>query len=299
MNNFTPKQFILKMLLKNGYDISVHKCATKPYNGPKLAFVHIAKCGGISIDTALRNAFAKPEQRRIDRDSTLASSLSSFDSKINSIDSACDFSEHHTKVLQKMFEYYLSLNWQYISGHIATNEDILSRYKDNYAFVTILRDPVERFISNYIFNKLTNKMPFMPPSSISNDDLITEAKLILDSRRGWHLANIPTMCVTGKFPNNAEQAKALRQRFSENLSQYKVVGFLSNLDKFASDIEQLTDRKITIPHKNSVNDINSSEQQQIKSTLADFFNEKETLKKIQKLCQYEIDNYQAAMNKYS
>lgn len=301
MSNFNLKQFVKQLLLNQGYDISVHRCSQEPYNGPKLAYIHIAKCGGISIDTALRNAFAKPKQRRIDRQSTLVTSLSSFTQNIENLESACDFSEHHAATLQNILHYHLGLNWQYVSGHVAANHQILSTYKSDYAFVTMLRNPVERFISNYIYNKLTNIMAIMPPNSISNietaDSLITEAKQILNSRRGWHMANAPTMCITGKFPNNAEQAKELTSEFAANLSQFKVVGFLSQLEKFTTDIEKLTARKINIPHKNAVKNINNPAQQEIKSTLSSFFNETSTQKKLHQLCQYEIVNYEAALNK--
>lgn len=302
MSLLSPKKIIKRLFESQGYEVNLHRIAKTPYTGPKVAFVHIAKCGGVSIDTALRSAFANPKQHRIDRQSTLAASLSSFPHKIDDFDSACNFSEYHASTLQNTLYYYLGLNWQYVSGHVATNHQILSTYEHDYAFVTMLRDPVERFISNYIFNKLTNNMAIMPPNSISNtdtaDSLITEANQILNSRRGWHMANTPTMCITGKFPNNANQAKELTSEFTDNLNRFKVVGFLSQLEMFTEDIEKLTNRKINITHKNAVKNINNPAQQEIKSTLHSFFNTGSTLKKLNQLCQYEIINYESALNKH-
>lgn len=291
-------QLVKRLLVQYGFDIDVHRCTNHPYNGPNIAFVHIAKCGGVSIDTALRGSLANLKERRIDREASLIASLSDFTQKINSIDSACDFSEYHAIKLQRLFDQYLALNWQYVSGHVAVNTDTLNRYKEKYAFVTMLRDPVERFISNYIFNKLTNTNTFMLPNNLSTDNVIKEAHEIIGSRRGWHIANIPTMCITGSFPSNIEQAKLLNKTFSENISKFAVVGFLNQTDSFTNQIESLTGRKINICHKNSINNISNAQSNEIKTTLKTFFHQQNTKSKLNKLCKFESINYQNALNNY-
>lgn len=294
----SPKQLLKNLLAQQGYEISLHPIAKTPYKGQKVAFVHIAKCGGSSVDFALRSALAAPGQRRIDRQTTITSSMASFAGEIKSLDDNYRFSEHHAEHLSKIFAYYLQENWQYISGHITVNKKLLDRFKDDYAFITILRNPVDRFISNYTFNKLTNIKSIMLPNCLSNDNVIKEAKGILNSKRAWQMANSPTMYLTGRYPKDQVDAKIMQAEVSKNLDTFKVIGFLDNLDKFEKDCSLITGQKINIGKRNVTEKLNSAEQIRVKTTLKEYFDEKKTKELVNKLCMYELENYQAAKIKY-
>jgi|GEM_PF-1083447 len=291
MSFLSPKNFIKRLLASQGYEASLHRIANTPYTGQKVAFIHIAKCGGSSVDFALRSALASSGQRRIDKPATIVSSMATFEGEINTLEGNCKFSEHHAQHLHKILGYYLEQHWQYISGHVTINKELLERFKQEYAFITILRDPVQRFISNYTFNKLTNKKAIMLPNSLNTDNVIAEAKEILNSQRGWQMANSPTMYLTGRYPKDEEDAKVMQQEVANNLAQFKVVGFLDKLDKFAKDCQKLTGRDIDIGQRNTTEKLNSAEQQKVKALLKEFFNDKETKTLVNKLCQFESENY--------
>ena len=138
MSAFSPKNLVKRILASQGYEMNLHRIAKTPYTGPKVAFVHIAKCGGSSVDFALRSALAAPGQHRIDRQQTIVSSMVSFTGDITTLEGSCKFSEHHAAHLQKIFSYYLRENWQYISGHITITEQLINRFNNDYAFITIL-----------------------------------------------------------------------------------------------------------------------------------------------------------------
>lgn len=292
------KKHLEQLILKQGIELKIHRIAKTPYQGKKIAYIHIAKSGGISVDLALRSQLAAVNQPRIDRQATLSSSMASFGKDVNSIESACDFSEHHAKQLQGILNYYLNLQWQYVSGHVTVTQTLLARHAKNYAFITILRDPVKRFISNYIFNKLTNTQTLMPPCKNTTDDIITEAKTIISSRRGWHIANIPTMCLTGRFPVNPQDAKSMQSEVANNLSQFHIVGFLDELSNFEHSISRLTGRNITIAHHNTSKEIQSDSSNHIKDTLMNFFQEQATQIALAKLCEFETGNYLKAKELY-
>lgn len=303
----SPKNFVKRLLAFQGYEVSLHKIAKTPYTGPKVAFIHIAKCAGSSVDFALRSALAGTGERRIDKKASIVASMTSFNqgfpSAVINDSYSEDFSEHHARHLQKVTEYYLQLHWQYISGHITINSALLKQYQHEYAFITILRDPVERFISNYIFNKLTNSMNIMLPNNIqtngsddhSTDNIIREAKSILTSQRGWQMANSPSMYLTGRYPQNADDAKAMQVDVAKNLALFKVVGFLDDLSAFEKNCTILTGREIKIGQRNSISSAmknNDKEKENaIKNTLKTFFNDASTVKEVNKLCQFEMVNY--------
>jgi len=296
---FSPNALIKSFLANRGYDVQLHRIAKQPYHGPNLAFVHIAKSGGISIDQAMREAFAQKKQPRIDRQATLAASMASFTGEINNINSACDFSEHHAKTLSGIFEYYLAQQWSFVSGHVTVNESLLKKYNNDYKFITVLREPKARFISNYVFNKLTNKQAFMLPSKNSEKCLFDEARELIDSRRGIHLAGIPSMCLTGRFANNDTELNEIHQQAKQNLSQFSIVGSLTHLDNFIAQIKHETGRTITIRHLNSRKSLQSPEQQKIQNDLKGFFNEPEIQKKLTELCRFETALYQESLSNMS
>jgi hypothetical protein len=298
MSLFSPKILLKNILAKSGYEVSLHRITKTPYTGPKVAFIHIAKCGGSSVDFALRSALAAQSQRRIDKTSTIVSSMASFSGDLQTIEGNCKFSEHHAEHLHKILAYYLQENWQYVSGHVTINSELIKRFKQEYAFITILRDPVKRLISNYTFNKLTNKKTIMLPNSLNTDNVIQEAKDILNSKRGWQIANSPSMYLTGRYPQNTHDAKVMKLEVANNLAQFKVVGFLDNLDSFTKDCMKLTGRDISIGERNTTAKLNSPEQIRVQTTLKEFFNDKETKQLVNKLCKIEMENYLRAKDKF-
>ncbi len=288
------KKTVKKIIQLSGYDIALHRVAQSKNNKKPVAFIHIPKCGGVSIDTALRAQLAQVGERKITRKPLIASSLLSYDKALHSLEDKCDFSEHHNQELQRILSYHLNLNWQYVSGHLPVNSKMLSHFSPQYSFITVLRDPIQRFISNYLFNKQTNTMAIMPPNSLENlttDSLIAEAREILNSRRGWQMANTTTQFLTGRYPKDLAEAKSMQGEVAANLAKFEVIGFLDDLAKFEQDCLTLTGKQIRVEQRNVTSKLTSPAQVEVQNTLKTFFNEPETLKKLNELCQVEMSNY--------
>ena len=293
------KQNIKYLINRLGYDVKLHRVGKAQQNQAKFAFVHVPKSGGISIDLAMREQLAKPGEARFSREGAIEMSLATFGQDINNLDSIAQFSDHHAQQLNGLLAYHLAQNWQYISGHVSTNQHIIKSFAQHYHFITVLREPVSRFISNYIYNKLTNSLPIMAPNNLNSDNLIAEVDHILAHRRGWQMANVMSMCITGRFAKDVTDAQKIQSEFADNLAAYKVVGFLDNLDSFSKQIKQLSNKQINIGNHNTTDSFLDEKKQHVKSTLQNYFNEPSVKAQLEHLCRFDIENYHRAKEKYS
>ncbi len=293
------KQNIKHLINRLGYDVKLHRVGKAQQNQAKFAFVHVPKSGGISIDLAMREQLAKPGEARFSREGAIEMSLATFGQGINNLDSIAQFSDHHAQQLNGLLAYHLAQNWQYISGHVSTNQHIIKSFAQQYHFITVLREPVSRFISNYIYNKLTNSLPIMAPNNLNSDNLIAEVDHILAHRRGWQMANVMSMCITGRFAKDVADAQKIQSEFADNLAAYKVVGFLDNLDSFSKQIKQLSNKQINIGNHNTTDSFLDEKKQHVKSTLQNYFNEPNIKAQLEHLCRFDIENYQRAKEKHS
>ncbi len=289
------KKAIIQCAKAAGYDLKVSRVSCSvPQN--KVAFIHLAKCGGISIDNALREQLAQPGERKIVRSPIIASSLHKFGKEIKNIDDACEFGEYHINTLQDILLYHLNLSWHYVSGHLAVNQKLLNNYHSQYKFVTVMRNPIERFKSNYIFNKLTNQLAIMPPCINENTDLIKEANEIVFGKRGWQMANMQTAFLVGRYPQNQQDACNMQAEFSHNIKQFTVVGVLEDLSTFTTRCKTTLNIDLNIKKRNQTNTQLTKKQLNTQSELLNYFNEPKVQKKLTELTQFEMQNYQNVVN---
>jgi len=290
------KTTMRKLINLLGYDVTVQPIANKLTSAnTKVVYIHIPKCGGVSIDTALRNLLGQVGQGKIKRKPMIASSLFEYDKPLNSLEQQADFSEFHAQKIREILAYHLNLNWQYVSGHVNVSKKLLDTYSGEYDFITLLRDPVDRFISNYVFNKLTNELEIMAPfkdqHSLTQDELIAEVDTILASKRGWHMANTPTMFITGRYPRDNADAQEMGEEFINNLKKFKVVGFLDDLADFEQKCIKVINKPLEIKSLNRTADLNTDYEQFVQQTLKDYFAQPETLNRVKALCEFENRNY--------
>jgi hypothetical protein len=124
---------------------------------------------------------------------------------------------------------------------------------------------------------------------MTKDELWHEADQILNSRRGWHMANTMTMFLTGRYPKDEADAKNMQNEVLNNLSKFSVVGFLNEMPSFEQQLNKLTGKPIQIGKHNTTNDIESAEAQFIRESLKEYFAQDEVLCTLNTLCCNEIN----------
>jgi hypothetical protein len=276
-------------LFKAGYVLS------KMFSSRKkgVVFVHVPKCGGTSINTALKNQFAGFKSHHI---SSGAARLAG--EHILKPASPTEFTRQNPTQLQYLLVYLLNLDNSYISGHMPVTTSIIENYQNRYDFITVLRNPVERFISNYIFNKMTNANPLLIPNNLSFENLEAEVDQVLTSERGLQLASMLSMMITGRYPTDKQDAISMQSEFKSSLSKFKVIGFLDDLEGFANSCHKNLGKKPSIGILNKTKRSFSESEQQHYDQLVALFKTPEVRTAVENLCAVETDNYQHAKQLY-
>ena len=116
-----------------------------------IIFLHVPKCGGTSVDYAIRRHYRKKD-RLVTINARASTNAANLISQINfPYETADDYPI--LKMRENLLLYYMSQNMKYISGHFGFSEIGYRKFLGGYTFITILRDPVKRWISVYLFNR--------------------------------------------------------------------------------------------------------------------------------------------------
>lgn len=238
---------------------------------PNIFFMHIPKTGGTSVDIAI-SRFYRINLYKLDPISSKTAAKILADPAIISSDACNMFVFRQYLALQEMVK-----GTKYITGHVRFNLDAWEAFNSLYAYVTVLRDPVKRYISEYYFNAFRKD-----EDSQLNIDLAT----FMESQKGKDLG---CTYVNYLANNSVGQNISIDQKLAaakENLHKFKIVGFLENLEVLKEQFQSKFHLKLKIPHSNK----SPVTKQKIDDNI---------VKKITELCQADIELYNYAKDNFS
>lgn len=231
-NEHVLKPFDLKVVRRSRV-LSFAPEAEGDADARRIAFFHPPKCGGTSVNRWLSTAFGGP---------------AGLD-PIAAEAAARNLGIPGAKLRETILAYFVQRrNARFISGHYNYSSGAFLGQEDEFDLLTILRNPLERVLSNYYFNRFREERIHFPIESELSEWLSTDQ------------ARATARVFTRMFVGDSEAAAALDRRGQwhdmrfavsaaiANLEKFTIIGTLERLKDFESAIRQRYGIKNTIGH---------------------------------------------------
>jgi len=164
------------------------------------------------------------------------------------------------------------------SGHCYCRPSTVEAFKQEWAFVTILRNPVDRWISQYVYN--TFKTHSWDRNELPIEEFLQSPKALEFGRRYLNYFSDYS-----EAPDSADPSHYVAQAVG-TLSCFRVVGALEMMPAWKDAVQAKLRTQIYLPTLNK--SPCSEEQERICS-------DRKLMEKIVKLCQHDMEIYEQSL----
>lgn len=228
----------------------------------RIFFLHVQKCGGTSIDRAIRKACRGPTAH-----------LDPFASKEASSILDRDMMAYRRELLL----YFMAQHrLRYISGHFAYSEAAYQAFGDRWRYITALRHPVDRWLSLYYYNRYKSGSHFKV-----EEDLETYMNSAPGAAEGCCYVNR----FTEGIPLEQQREDAAVEAALETLGRFALVGVLERLGRFADAFEARFGAKIKV-RKLNANPAPDRKREEVSATVRE---------EIERICAPDLRIYHAVL----
>jgi len=235
---------------------------SKTSSGKKLCFIHVPKCGGVSLNEGIKRSLG------FSRFSPYSARIKASSTKWEAIAAGMDILEYRENILVEKLK---SKRIRYLRGHVRCSSEVRQQFEKDWNFITILRHPVKRWISEYFYNRYKK----------SNHNKITQPiEEYMDSKAGLEASCVLTRYfANGKEQNPTDAVKKAKT----NLESFKLVGITELVPIFQMEYEQIFGVSLSLTHKNT----NPISKNEIDKTLSP-----KLLNQIENICKPDIEIYE-------
>ncbi|WP_347275218.1 hypothetical protein [Candidatus Kuenenia sp.] len=249
-------------------------------------FLHVPKCGGVSISRAIGCCYYTLNIRN---DYNLVASLDPVASAkainfVNQKEFPYDTSDDYPilKFRENLLLYYMSQNnKKYIYGHFSFSEIAYRNFSNKYVFVTVLRNPIKRWISLYFFNRYKKQ-----DHCKMEDDITVYLESKFGQAQGYEYVKF-----LGGLDNEGDYtSKNAINRAKNNIDKFDIVGFIEYEENFLNQFKKRFAVKLNIEKKN---------QSPAPESLRNSIITEEIEEKIREICRPDLEVYQYAIEKFA
>ena len=228
----------------------------EPFGGKGIVFIHVPKCGGTSVAHSIK---VKSLFSYFDLNNTATIRCAKF---FNDIDDHIENFHLVNELRSELLMYEVFKGTRFITGHFNFSNKVFNETSGDYDYITVLREPVQRFISKYHYNDI--KIPIA-------DYLNTKRA------QGWGREYVNRFLGDDLSLPISEKIEIAK----DNLEKFSIVGQLGNLDKFKRKFRNKYDRKLNITELN-VGDYGEIEES--------------VIGELKKICEPDIELFNSVVN---
>lgn len=239
--------------------------------GHRVIFHHVPKCAGTSVSRAMRLRYFLSQE-------SIAAPVSA--GVINRQYGETDFSNltHYNRIRRFRVELLHYLMWKdvyFIGGHVPFNRIAYDHLGSGYRLITVLRDPVERYLSEYFYNKGRNHQ------SRIDDDLEAYIESPLGQRNALKFCEY----FSGRAEFDPADSESLKESAKQNLKCFEVIGFTDSMDAFEVDVRRSLGVRVSFGRENQRVQSSNDIKQQVTPAIRD---------RIEALCRHDREIYDFA-----
>lgn len=198
--------------------------------------MHIPKCGGTSLKKSLIQAVEG--NNTFDLDAHASKYVADLFHKEESLH----------KFRHKLMLYAMaSGRYNLIMGHALFSQKDFRPFFNKFSFISVVRDPVERFLSHYFYNRHKSSDHYKLDEGL-------EEFLASDQAKGF--GNYLVRYFSGR-----DKKDDLDTAIS-NLNHFSVIGTLEDLPKFQKDFKKEFGKQLNIKHSNE-NPVGASDRNKL------------------------------------
>jgi hypothetical protein len=220
----------------------------------RVVFHHVPKCGGTSVGRALRKRYIT-SQATVSPESSFRA-FQTFTGRTDREGLLVDILD----LREQMLLYLLYEDVRCVSAHVRFSHAAYDTFRDKYAFITILREPVQRFISHYFWS-------FQRPNAHGRIDEDFESFLETQRAKRLGASYVEYFCGLPK-ETDITTAEAVDSAI-RNLRRMNIVGRLDDLAGFQADLRKTLGVRVRIGHENKMRQSVGREAGVVKPELMD------------------------------
>ncbi|MEO0345549.1 MAG: sulfotransferase family 2 domain-containing protein [Pseudomonadota bacterium] len=236
--------------------------------GHPAVFHHVPRCGGTSVARAFRARYALSQ---VALNARAAARVAAHNR--SNLDDETALAETR-RFRDELLLYFLHSNVKWISGHMRFSPSAYEQFHDRYRFITVLRDPVQRYLSDYgkNFGKETATATSLPLGAY------------LDTVQGQSRGCVFTEYFSG-LPADADfRTDEAIELALEHLTKFDVVGYTDDMSQFGKSVSKALGVRVMVGHENK----RSNADVQQSSQLSDA-----EMQKLHAVCASDIRVYEA------